>query len=81
MWMQRLLIRINCGTERILVLVKDLDERAKKVFLAVQSRQIMLAKVMGAYLQRCEDYNVSSFPCRCLRNQPDDRLGRRNGSE
>lgn len=46
-------------TERILILVKYLDERAKKVFFALQSRQIMLAKIMTAYLQRCEDYNVS----------------------
>ena len=48
-------------TERILVLVRDLDERAKKVFFAMQTRQIQLAKVMAAYLQRCEDYNVGSF--------------------
>ena len=47
-------------TERILVLVRDLDERAKKVFFAVQTRQSQLAKVMAAYLQRCEDYNVGS---------------------
>ena len=47
-------------TERILVLVRDLDERAKKVFFAVQTRQSQLAKVMAAYLQRCEDYNVCS---------------------
>lgn len=46
-------------TERILLLLKDLDERAKKVFYAVQSRQILLSKVMKAYLERCEDYNVS----------------------
>lgn len=46
-------------TERILILVKNLDERAKKVFFAVQSRQVLLAKVMTVYLQRCEDYNVS----------------------
>lgn len=45
-------------TERILILVKYLDERAKKVFFALQSRQMMLAKIMTAYLQRCEDYNV-----------------------
>ncbi|KAI4206328.1 MAG: hypothetical protein LQ346_001153 [Caloplaca aetnensis] len=44
-------------TERILLLLKDLDERAKKVFYAVQSRQILLSKVMRAYLERCEDYN------------------------
>ena len=45
-------------TERILLLVRDLDERAKKVFFAIQTRQTQLAKVMAAYLQRCEDYNV-----------------------
>lgn len=45
-------------TERILLLVRDLDERAKKVFFAIQTRQTQLAKVMTAYLQRCEDYNV-----------------------
>ncbi len=44
-------------TERILNLVKDLDEKAKKVFFAVQNRQLMLAKVIKAFLQRCEDYN------------------------
>ena len=47
-------------TERILLLVRDLDERAKKVFFAIQTRQTQLAKVMTAYLQRCEDYNVCS---------------------
>ncbi|KAL9126994.1 MAG: hypothetical protein Q9217_004050 [Psora testacea] len=44
-------------TERILLLVKDLDERAKKVFYAVQGRQLMLARIVTAYLQRCEEYN------------------------
>ena len=48
-------------TERILLLVKDLDERAKKVFFAIQTRQNQLAKVMTAYLERCEDYNVGSL--------------------
>ena len=48
-------------TERILLLVRDLDERAKKVFFAIQTRQGQLAKVMTAYLQRCEDYNVGSL--------------------
>lgn len=47
--------------ERILVLAKSLDERSKKAFFANQSRQVVLAKVMTAYLQRCEDYNVSSL--------------------
>lgn len=46
-------------TERILLLVRDLDEKAKKVFSAIQTRQTQLAQVMTAYLQRCEDYNVS----------------------
>lgn len=48
-------------TERILLLVKNLDEKAKRVFFAIQSRQLLLSKVMTAYLQRCEDYNVSSY--------------------
>lgn len=45
-------------TERILLLAKGLDERAKKVFYAIQERQLTLSKVMNAYLARCEDYNV-----------------------
>ena len=49
-------------TERMLTLVKHLDEKAKKAFFAVPHRQTQLAKVMTAYLQRCEDYNVSSSP-------------------
>ena len=44
-------------TERILVLVRDLDERAKKIFFAVQQRQLLLSKVVDAFLQRCADYN------------------------
>ena len=44
-------------TERILVLARYLDERAKKIFFAVQQRQLLLAKVVEAYLQRCADYN------------------------
>ncbi len=54
-------------TERILLLVRDLDERAKKVFFAIQTKQSLLAKVMTAYLQRCEDYNVGSFTISLLR--------------
>ena len=48
-------------TERMLILVKSLDDRSKKVFLAIQSRQTVLSKVITAYLQRCEDYNVRVF--------------------
>ena len=53
-------------TERILTLVHNLDERSKKVFFAMQSRQVTLAKVMTAYLQRCEDYNVRLPLDRCI---------------
>jgi sister-chromatid-cohesion protein PDS5 len=44
-------------TERILLLVKYLDERAKKVFFARCSLQAQLSKYLAAYLQSCEDYN------------------------
>lgn len=44
-------------TERMLVLARDLDERAKKIFFAVQQRQLLLAKAVNAYLHRCADYN------------------------
>jgi len=50
---------VKLWTERMLICVKSLDERSKKVFLAIQTRQVLLSKVMTAYLQRCEDYNVS----------------------
>lgn len=49
-------------TERILILIKNLDERSKRVFFAMQSRQVVLAQLMTAYLQRCENYNVSTLP-------------------
>ena len=45
-------------TERILLLARDLGEKAKKVFYAVQGRQLMLAQVMTSYLRCCEDYNA-----------------------
>ena len=45
-------------TERILLFVKDLDEKARKVFYALQMRQLNLAKYMAVYLERCEHYNV-----------------------
>ncbi|KAI9691499.1 MAG: hypothetical protein M1822_007570 [Bathelium mastoideum] len=43
--------------ERILLLVRDLEARAKKVFFAFQARQTQYARTMTALLQRCEDYN------------------------
>ncbi|KAI4202967.1 MAG: hypothetical protein LQ350_002184 [Teloschistes chrysophthalmus] len=44
-------------TERILLLARDLDERAKKVFYTMQARQQVLYKNMTGYLMRCENYN------------------------
>ncbi|KAI9751416.1 MAG: hypothetical protein M4579_006081 [Chaenotheca gracillima] len=44
-------------TERILQLVKGLDEKAKKAFFAVQSRQVQLSRIVQTFLQRCEEYN------------------------
>ena len=44
-------------TERILILAKYLDEKAKKVFFMLQNRQLQLSKMMAVYLQRCEHYN------------------------
>ena len=43
--------------QRMLTLVKSLDDRAKKVFFMMQSRQVGFAKLMAAYLKACEDYN------------------------
>ncbi len=62
-------------TERMLILIKRLDERSKKVFLAIQTRQVMLSKVMNAYLQRCEDYNVSSLSDIGANQEADDLKG------
>ena len=47
-------------TERLLTLVKGLDEKAKKAFFAYPFHQTQYSKVMAAFLTRCEDYNVSS---------------------
>lgn len=44
--------------ERILFLIKGLDEKAKKVFYMFQSRQVALSGYMNHYLKSCEDYNV-----------------------
>ncbi|KAL8775385.1 MAG: hypothetical protein Q9209_000393 [Squamulea sp. 1 TL-2023] len=44
-------------TERILLLARDLDERAKKVFYINQSRQPTLSPYITAFLERCEEYN------------------------
>ena len=44
---------------RILTLLKGLDDKAKKVFFALQARQISMRTALTIYLQACEDYNVS----------------------
>ena len=44
--------------ERMLLLAQGLDEKAKKIFFALSSRQIALSKFMRAYIQACEDFNV-----------------------
>ncbi|KAH7117873.1 armadillo-type protein [Dendryphion nanum] len=43
--------------ERQLVLVKDLSERAKKVFFAKQANQAVGVKYMEQFLKTCEEYN------------------------
>ncbi|KAL8807815.1 MAG: hypothetical protein Q9182_000464 [Xanthomendoza sp. 2 TL-2023] len=43
--------------ERMLLLVRDLDERAKKVFYINQARQSQLSPYVSAFLERCEEYN------------------------
>ncbi|EAA27452.3 hypothetical protein GE21DRAFT_4753 [Neurospora crassa] len=43
--------------ERILLLVRSLDEPAKKAFFAMQSRRPQFAKIMETYLDQCERYN------------------------
>lgn len=45
--------------QRILVLVKGLDQKAKRALFAVPLRQISYGKVMEVYLKACEDWNVS----------------------
>ena len=43
--------------ERQLVLVRSLEERAKKVFFAQQGNQVANATYMEHYLRACEEYN------------------------
>ena len=44
--------------ERMLVLARSLDERAKTIFFALSSRQVSHRQFMQAYLKACEEYNV-----------------------
>ncbi|KAJ9622695.1 Sister chromatid cohesion protein pds5 [Taxawa tesnikishii (nom. ined.)] len=43
--------------QRLLVLVRDLEQKAKTVFYALQGRQAQMAKWVEAFLIRCEAYN------------------------
>lgn len=42
---------------RILTLLAGLDDKAKKVFFAMQARQMSMRTLMTMYLQACEEYN------------------------
>ncbi|KAK6582257.1 hypothetical protein PZA11_004665 [Diplocarpon coronariae] len=44
-------------TERILYVVKSLDQKSKKAFYAMQSRRPTYTKVMEGFLKRCEEFN------------------------
>ncbi|KAK3701412.1 Sister chromatid cohesion protein pds5 [Vermiconidia calcicola] len=43
--------------ERILVLVRDLDQKARLIFFNMQTKQFSFAKYLVAYLKLCEDFN------------------------
>lgn len=43
--------------ERILLLVRSLDQHAKKAFFAVQARQPQFAKILQTFTRACEDFN------------------------
>ncbi|KAI9047900.1 hypothetical protein LZ554_007702 [Drepanopeziza brunnea f. sp. 'monogermtubi'] len=44
-------------TERILLVIKSLDQKAKKAFYAMQSRRSTYSKVLEMFLKRCEEFN------------------------
>ncbi|KFY73322.1 hypothetical protein V499_06585 [Pseudogymnoascus sp. VKM F-103] len=43
--------------ERLLILVRSLDPKAKKAFFALQARQKTFRNVMTTFLTKCEEYN------------------------
>ncbi|KAG0647636.1 Precocious dissociation of sisters 5 [Hyphodiscus hymeniophilus] len=43
--------------ERILILVKSLDQKSKKALFALLGRQSAFANVLAAFLKRCTEYN------------------------
>lgn len=46
-------------TDRILALVRDLDEKGQRVFYSLQAQQPTMAKYMDRYLTACEDLKNS----------------------
>ena len=44
----------------ILILVRDLEEKAKNAFFALQNRQVKSASLMEAFVKSCEEHNVST---------------------
>jgi sister chromatid cohesion protein PDS5 len=44
-------------TERALVLIRDLEPKAKAVLFSQAARQTSIAKIMAAFLDKCEQYN------------------------
>ena len=42
---------------RILTLLRDIDEKGRKVFQHLMQRQVKMIQIMTAYLQSCEDFN------------------------
>lgn len=49
--------------QRILVLVRDLEPKAKNAFFVLQNRQVKNATIVEGFLKQCEEYNVSSWKC------------------
>ena len=43
--------------QRVLTLIKGLDDRSRKIFLMMQARQIGVSRLVSNYLQSCEAYN------------------------
>ncbi|KAI9773633.1 MAG: hypothetical protein M1840_006907 [Geoglossum simile] len=44
-------------TERLLLLIKDLDPKAKKAFFSLSGRQAACSQVAESFLKKCEEFN------------------------
>lgn len=53
--------------ERILLLYKGLDERAKNALQSVMSRPALMSNYAKTWLKTCEEYNVSTRPITVMR--------------